>query len=144
MNKMCIIGNLTKDPELRVTRSGKDICTFTVAVNRKKRGEEITTFYRVSAFDNYAENCGKFLGKGSKVYVEGELDVDLYDGNDGQKKVSLEITAKFIEFVTIKKDDGSGTSDGGYASTSPQSVNSGTPAVHQMAYTEVQTDELPF
>ena len=142
MNKMCIIGNLTKDPEVRVTRNGNDVCSFTVAVNRKRRGEEITTYYRVSAYGNYAENCGKYLGKGSKVYVEGELDVDLYDGNDGQKRISLDIDAKFVEFINIKKSENADNNPEGFAPLPPR-FNQDKPQ-DEGGFTRVDTDELPF
>ena len=77
MNKLTIIGNLVKDPELRSTQSGKQVCSFTVAVNRRvKPGEEAKAdFFRVNAWNQLGENCGKYLTKGKKVAVVGSVSV---------------------------------------------------------------------
>lgn len=105
MNKIIIIGNLTRDPEMKSTATGKSVCTFTVAVNRAGResGEE-ADFFRVSAWGKLGENCGRFLAKGRKAAVIGDLSVRIYDGRDGQKKHSLEITASEVEFLSGRKE----------------------------------------
>ncbi len=110
MNKICIIGNLTKDPEVRSTPNGLEVCNFVVAVNRRKtdkNGEELPAlFYRVTAWRKLAEICGKFLKKGSKVYAEGDLNPSLYKGNDGQARISLDIDAQTIEFLSNVQGNG--------------------------------------
>jgi len=139
MNRMCIIGNLTKDPELRVTQSGINVCSFTVAVNRRKKGqnnEELPPmFYRVTTWRQLAEICGKFLKKGSKVYADGDLSVSTYQGNDGQTRFSLEIDGQNIEFLSSNQG-------GQQSQPSPEPAQ----APHQVGFTEVQMpeDELPF
>lgn len=99
MNKLTIIGNLTKDPEMRSTNSGNTVCTFTVAVNRRKASEPTTDFFRVSAWNKLGETCGRYLAKGRKVAVVGELQARLYESNE-QTRLSLDVVADEVEFLT--------------------------------------------
>lgn len=102
MNKMMIIGNLTRDPELRTTPQGVSVCDFTVAVNRK-RGEG-TDYFRVTAWRQLGDNCAKFLAQGRKVYVSGALSAKTYQTKSGETKVDLGITAEDVEFLSGKED----------------------------------------
>lgn len=131
MNKLTIIGNLTREPELRVTSSGINVCDFTVAVNRRnaREGQPDADFFRVSAWRQLGENCGKFLHKGSKVCVVGSVSVRTYQTNSGETRANLEVTAEDVEFL-------SGKSETPAAETSPVDAQSG--------FTPVETDELPF
>lgn len=106
MNKLTIIGNLTKDPELRTTSAGVNVCDFTVAVNRRKKieGQPEADFFRVSAWRQLGENCAKFLGKGSKVGVVGPVSVRTYQSN-GETRASLEVVAEDVEFLSGKNVD---------------------------------------
>ena len=99
MNKITVIGNLTKDPETRTTPNGNTVCTFTVAVNRKKVSEPQTDFFRVNAWGKLGELCGRFLNKGRKVAVVGELQARTYESN-GQTRLSLDVVADEVEFLT--------------------------------------------
>ena len=100
MNKQFCIGNLTKDPETRTTPNGNTVCTFTVAVNRKKVSEPQTDFFRVNAWGKLGELCGRFLGKWRKVAVVGELQARTYDNKDGKTMLSLDVVADEVEFLT--------------------------------------------
>ena len=104
MNKLTIIGNLTKDPELRSTATGLTVCTFTVAVNRIRtpEGQQEADFFRVTAWRQLGENCAKYLAKGRKVCVIGPVSVNTYQGNDGKTRASLEVIAEDVEFLTPK------------------------------------------
>ena len=102
MNKLTIIGNLTRDPEKRVTSSGKEVCNFTVAVNRP--GTEEADFFRVSAWDTLGQNCGKFLAKGKKVCVVGPVSVRVNYGQDGRAFANLEVKAQDVEFLSAQGD----------------------------------------
>ena len=104
MNKCTIIGNLTRDPETRITQSGLSVTSFTVAVNgRAKQGEQAQTdYFRVTAWRQLGENCQKYLAKGRKVCVIGSVAVRTYQSNDGGTRASLEITADDVEFLTPK------------------------------------------
>ena len=103
MNKITLIGNLTNDPEMRATPSGVTVCTFNVAVNRRfanSDGDRITDFFRVNAWRQLGDTCGKYLAKGRKVAVVGELQARTYDNKDGKTMLSLDVVADEVEFLT--------------------------------------------
>ena len=99
MNKLTIIGNLTREPETRATATGKTVCTFSVAVNRRG-GDQDADFFRISAWEKLGESCQKYLAKGRKVAVVGSVAVSTYDGKDGKTGASLEVTAQDVEFLS--------------------------------------------
>ena len=104
MNKLTITGNLTKDPELRKTQSGKDVCTFTVAVNRKRKveGQPEADYFRVTAWEDRGRVCHQFLTKGKKVAVVGPVSVNVHTGQDGKTYANLEVLAEEVEFLSPK------------------------------------------
>ena len=124
MNLLTIIGNCTKDPELRTTPTGKNVCTFTVAVNRRKKveGQPEADFFRVSAWDQLGENCQKYLTKGKKVCVVGSVGVHVYTNSKGEAAANLEVLAREVEFLSPRQEQ-----------TDAQS-----------GFTKVDTDEMPF
>ena len=107
MNKLTIIGNLTRDPELRTTTSGKNVCDFTVAVNRRRQqeGQPEADYFRVTVWNERAELCAKYLAKGKKVSVIGSVSVRTYTGNDGTTRASLEVTdVGEVEFLSPRSE----------------------------------------
>lgn len=103
MNKVFMIGNLTKDPDLRSTGNGVSVCSFRIAVNRRfpnQAGERVSDFFDVVAWRQLADVCGKYLAKGRKVAVVGELQTRTYDAKDGTKRYVTEIIADDVEFLT--------------------------------------------
>lgn len=104
MNRIFLIGNLTKDPELRSTNSGVTVCTFTIAVNRRfaKDGEKVADFFNINAWRQLGETCSRYLAKGRKVAVIGELQPRTYEAKDGTTRTSLDVTADEIEFLSPK------------------------------------------
>ena len=106
MNKLFIIGTLTRDPELRTTPTGKSVCTFMVAVNRRHRqeGQPDADFFRVTVWDAMGENCAKYLSKGKKVAVCGSVSSRAFVGDDGIARSQMEVTANDVEFLTPKGD----------------------------------------
>lgn len=108
MNKLTIIGNLTRDPELRTTASGVNVCSFTVAVNRrvKKDGEQQqeADFFRVSAWRGLADVCSKYLAKGRKVAVVGSVSLHTYESQNGKQGASLEVVADDVEFLSQRTE----------------------------------------
>lgn len=104
MNKIFIIGNLVRDPELRTTQSGIAVCAFTVAVNRREQGAEAgrpeADFFRVTTWRQLAENCNRYLAKGRKVAVIGSVSAHTYQANDGTTRASLEVNADQVEFLS--------------------------------------------
>ena len=133
MNKLTIIGNLTRDPELRTTQSGISVCSFTVAVNRRKHaeGQPEADFFKVSAWRQLGENCAKWLIKGRKVCVVGPVSVSTYQANDGTTRAQMEITADDVEFLSSAGQEP--------AQEAPQQQ-----AQAAGGFTAVETDELPF
>ena len=101
MVKVFLIGNLTKDPELTTFQDGGSVCKMSVAVNRKSQDK--TDYFTVIAWRLLAENCSKFLGKGSKVAVCGELQNRSYETQSGEKRYVTEIIAEEVQFLTGKK-----------------------------------------
>lgn len=107
MNKLTIIGNLTRDPVMRTTTSGQNVCSFTVAVNRRKTQNNQNPeadFFNVSAWNQQAENCAKYLAKGRKVAVVGPVSVRTYQGNDGKTYAQMDVMANEVEFLTPKSE----------------------------------------
>lgn len=140
MNKLTIIGNLTKDPELRTTQSGISVCTFTVAVNRRKTRDQQqpeADFFRVSAWRELGENCAKWLIKGRKVCVVGPVSVSTYTGQNGQNYANLEVLAQDVEFLSPAGERPQET-----APVAPQEQQTQMPIAG--GFTQVETDDLPF
>lgn len=103
VNRVWLIGNLTKDPESQTTSSGITVCRFTLAVQRKfsnANGEKETDFINIVAWRTLAENCIKYLKKGSKVAVVGSIQTRSYDAQDGTKHYVTEIIAEEVEFLS--------------------------------------------
>jgi len=136
MNKLTIIGNLTREPELRTTSAGINVCSFTVAVNRRKRpGEEQEAdFFNVSAWRERGELCAKYLSKGRKVCVIGPVSVRTYQANDGSTRAQLEVTADEVEFL-------SSASSSGNENKQPAHEVKRDP---QTGFEQIELDELPF
>lgn len=122
MNKIFLIGRLTKDPELRYTQSGAAVCSFTLAVDRpftSQSGERETDFINIVVWRKAAENCAKYLSKGRQAAVEGRLQIRSYDGNDGQRRWMTEVVADNVEFL------GSGQGQNGGQRQTERPGNSG-------------------
>ena len=107
MNRVEFIGNLSKAPDVKQTTSGKTVCSLTIAVNRRYKGADGKTtadFFSVQAWEKLAELCARYLDKGSKVFVSGELRNRSYEAKDGSKRTVTEIIANEVEFLTPKTD----------------------------------------
>lgn len=108
MNRAFMIGNLTRDPEVRSTKSGTNVVSFTIAVSRRfsgKDGEKETDYIPVVAWKGLADLCSKYLRKGSKAAVTGSLQVRTYEDNSGSKRYVYEIVADEVEFLNAKKSE---------------------------------------
>lgn len=102
MNKLFLIGNLTKDPETRSTASGVTVCSFTIAVNRRfsKGDEKETDFFRINTWRGLGDTCARYLTKGKKVSVVGELQARMYQDKGGSTRLSLDVSADEVEFLS--------------------------------------------
>ena len=110
VNKVVLIGNLGNDPETKQTGSGTAVCNFSVATGEAWKDQsgqlqERTEWHRICAFGKLAEICGKYLRKGSKVYIEGSLRTSTYEKN-GEKRYSTDIVANEMQMLDGKRDDG--------------------------------------
>ena len=112
MNKVILTGNLTRDPEVRYTQSGKAVATFSLAVSRtwKKPGEsqsqQLTDYINIVAWDKSADFCGKYLIKGSRILVEGRIQSRSYEAQDGSKRYVTEVVSENIEFAGARPQSG--------------------------------------
>ena len=151
MNKVFLIGNLTRDPEMRSTQSGVAVCNFSIAVNRrfkKENGEQETDFLNVIAWRQLAELCAKYLAKGRKVAISGSIQTRTYEAKDGSKRTAWDIVADEVEFLSPQNQQSSTQSMPG-AYTTAVSKDSGTAHATQPhndfgGFTKVDDDELPF
>ena len=150
MNKIILIGNLTRDPELRTTPNGYTVCDFTIAVNDRRgrnqqaaagQQQDTAQFFRITVWRQLGETCAKYLAKGRKVYVSGPLTARTYQANDGTTRVSLEVTADDVEFLTSRAD---AEAMGGAPSYDAPAPAATSPTAQNSGFTAVETDELPF
>ena len=135
MNKIILIGNLTRDPELRSTSSGVTVCSFTIAVNRRfggQDGERVTDYFRINAWRQMGESCGKYLAKGRKVAVTGELHPRSYVDKNGDTRFALDVNASEVEFLTPR---GTGVQAECPADGREQD---------EYGFTDLTTDDIPF
>lgn len=103
MNKVCLLGRLTRDPEVKNTQSGKAVANFTLAVDRRFKnadGQKEADFIPIVVWDKTAESVGKFTSKGSQVSVSGRLQVRSYDAQDGQRRYVTEVVADEVNFLS--------------------------------------------
>lgn len=109
MNKVILVGNLTRDPELTETPSGVAVCRFAIAVSRdyaNADGTRETDFFNITVWRGRAENCGKYLKKGNKVAIVGSLQNRSYEDKDGIKRNVTDVVANEVEFLTPKTAGG--------------------------------------
>ena len=149
MNKVYLIGNLTRDPEMRSTQSGVNVCNFSIAVNRRFRnpqtGQQETDFFNIVAWRQLADLCGRYLTKGRKVAVVGSIQTRTYEAQDGSKRNAFDIVADEVEFLSA----GQGNAASGDYHAAPAAApapRTQAPAYAPMdaGFTQVDDDELPF
>ena len=110
MNKIFLIGNLTRDPELSETQSGIAVCRFAIAVNRRRtsEGEPQADFFNITAWRGLAESVARYCKKGNKVAVTGSVQIRQYEANDGTKRTSVDVVADEVEFLSPKAQEATG------------------------------------
>ena len=142
MNKVILVGNLTRDPELITTNSGISLCRFSLAVQRRfanESGEREADFINIVVWRGQADNCYKYLKKGSKAGVVGSIQTRSYDGTDGTKKYSTEVVAEEVEFLSTK----SGSSED-FSSEAPAGSKSTGKSDVVNKFEPIDDDNLPF
>lgn len=138
MNKVYLIGNLTRDPELSTTTSGISVCRMSIAVSRRfanAEGSRDVDFFNITAWRGTADNCARFLKKGNKVAVSGSIQTRSYEKTDGTKGFSIDIVADEVEFLSSKNDGTGETGDAPASSGDSEPVEELQP---------VDDEQLPF
>jgi single-strand DNA-binding protein len=140
VNKVILIGNLGKDPEVRYTPSGAAVANFNIATNenwtnKEGKKEERTEWHRIVCWNKIAELCGEYLSKGRTVYVEGRLQTREWNDKEGNKKYTTEVVAQTVKFLGAK-GDGQARGDS-RSEAAPMEEGPSTPAL------DVE-DDIPF
>ena len=152
MNKVYLIGNLTRDPEMRSTNTGIPVCNFSIAVNRRfknaQTGQQETDFFNIVAWRQLAELCSRYLVKGRKVAVFGSIQTRSYEAQDGSKRTAFDIVADEVEFLSSPQSAGASAGDY-HAASSPAPAAAPRAQAPAFApadagFTQVDDDELPF
>lgn len=150
LNRIVLIGRLTRDPELRFTPNGRAVCSFTLAVDRpfsNQEGNREADFINIVVWNKPAENCAQYLAKGRMAAVDGRLQIRSYEGNDGQRRYVTEVIADNVRFLPSGGRDGGSASGYGqdFGSSEPSAPafggSFGEPAGDDMPMT---SDDLPF
>lgn len=129
MNRIILLGRLTRDPEVRYTQTGKVVCQFTLAVDRpfpNQEGQKEADFIPVVTWGKTAETCGNSLTKGQRALVEGRLQIRSYDAKDGSKRWVTEVIADRFEFIERKSDAANYGSNGGNRQPAAQNAPTGS------------------
>ena len=140
INRVVLVGNLTRDPELKQTPSGTPVCSLRIAVNSRRKDEsgqwtDKPNYFSVSVFGNQAESCSQYLSKGRPVAIDGRLDWREWQSQDGSKRESVEIVAESVQFLGSRGDAGGGE---------PQFVPAGAAESGDFAATTTPDDDIPF
>ena len=145
INRVVLVGNLTKDPELRHTAGGTPVCGLRIAVNSRRRDEggnwiDKPNYFTVNVFGNQAENCAQYLAKGRPVAIDGRLDWREWQSQDGAKREAVEIVAESVQFLGGR---GEGEGFGGGAGGGNQFVPAGA-AQETADFPAAADDDIPF
>ena len=146
-NRIILVGNLTRDPEIRYTQSGKGVTKFTLAVNNPRNKEE-TTFVDIVAWDRLGETCNTYLKKGSNALVEGRLVIRSYDDKDGNKRKATEVVIDNMQMLGSRRDSEGGGGDygggGGYGGGSREPAPAAAATSNSDGFGNDDDDEIPF
>jgi single-strand DNA-binding protein len=131
-NKIIIVGNLGKEPELRYTPQGNPVCNFTVATNEKKKDkagetQDITTWFTVTFWGKQAETAAQYLTKGRPVYIEGRLHIEEWTDKEGKVRQTLKVNGTELQFIGAGNAEGNGAVSQGRKLESAAAVSRGTP-----------------
>ena len=141
-NKIILVGNLGRDPELRYTPQGTPVCSFTMATNEKRKDkvgemQDVTTWFRVTLWGRQAEAASQYLTKGRPVYIEGRLRVEEWTDRDSKQRYTLEVHATDMQFIGSRGDEGT-------SSSSRSRSEEGSPSKGSSSDVDVTDDDIPF
>ncbi|HQZ96347.1 MAG TPA: single-stranded DNA-binding protein [Pyrinomonadaceae bacterium] len=131
-NKIILVGNLGRDPELRYTPQGDAVCSFSMATNERKKDksgefQDVTTWFKVTLWRRQAENASKYLSKGSPVYIEGRLQLEEWTDRDGKERYTLGVQATDMQFISARGEGGGGGEYSGGGREDYDNTHSGPP-----------------
>ena len=140
INRVVLVGNLTRDPELKQTPSGTPVCSLRIAVNSRRKDEsgqwtDKPNYFSVSVFGNQAESCSQYLSKGRPVAIDGRLDWREWQSQDGSKREAVEIVAESVQFLGSRGEAGAET---------PQFVPAGAAGENADFAASAADDDIPF
>src|SRR3989339_672559 len=143
LNRACLLGNLTRDPEVRQTPSGQSVCSFGLATNRSwtdqtGNRQEKAEFHNIVAWGKLADICGQYLSKGKKIYIEGRLQTRDWEGQDGVKRYRTEVVAENL--IMLDRQGGSGLS--ATSNFVPPSPMEDDPSA--VPDQEIRVEDIPF
>lgn len=148
MNKVVLVGNLARDPEMRTTQNGIACCNFTVAVNRKysnqQTGQREADFINCVAWRQTAEFVQKYFSKGNKIGLSGSLQTRSYDARDGSKRYATEVLVDDVEFVVPKSDNPPSASTAAPYPSAQHPPRTEQTRMDTSGFSQVDDDELPF
>lgn len=141
-NKIIVVGNLGRDPELRYTPQGTPVCSFTMATNEKRKDkagemQDLTTWFRITLWGRQAEAASQYLTKGRPVYIEGRLRVEEWTDRDSKQRYTLEVHATDMQFIGSRGDEGAPSSPRGRS-------DEGGPSRGGSSDVDVTDDDIPF
>jgi single-strand DNA-binding protein len=144
INRVVLVGNLTRDPELRHTGGGTPVCSLRIAVNSRRRDEsgqwvDKPNYFTVNVFGNQAESCAQYLSKGRPVAIDGRLDWREWQAQDGAKRESVEVIADRVQFLGSREGGGDFGGGGG----GNQFVPAGAGSEHA-DFPAATDDDIPF
>ena len=153
-NKIILVGNLGRDPELRYTPQGTPVCSFSMATSEKRKdrsgeAQDLTTWFKVTLWGRQAETASQYLVKGKPVYIEGRLRVEEYTDRDGKPRHSLEVNATDMQFIGSRGEDGLGATGGGGGyderpAVPPRPAASGPAPRQDAPEPDISDDDIPF
>ncbi len=137
-NKIILVGNLGRDPELRYTPQGTPVCSFSLATNERRKDktgemQDLTTWFKVTLWGRQAETASQYLTKGKPIFIEGRLRVDEWTDKDGKPRHTLEVHATDMQFI-----------GGGQRSDDAMAARASGPGEPPMAHAEPADDDIPF
>lgn len=144
INRVILVGNLTRDPELRHTPSGTAVCSLRLAVNSRRKDEtgqwvDKPNYFSITVWGNQGENCAQYLAKGRPVAIDGRLDWREWESQDGGKREAVEVVAETVQFLG-GRGDGDGAASGGYLP-----AESAAPAQADADFaSSASDDDIPF
>ena len=148
-NKIIVVGNLGRDPELRYTPQGTAVCDFSVATNEKKRDkagemQEVVTWFKVTLWGKQAEVASKYLTKGKPAYIEGRLRVEEWTDRDGKTRQTLEVNGTDLQFIGGGQNDNQSSHSDSESENDFSQTNDFSPETNPVAASTPSDDDIPF